>query len=831
LITAARPTVEALLRAAPAGVLADALAHRPDVTVPAPASIAELADRVVRPRSVHAALDGVDRWAWQVAEAATVRGGPTTAEAIASLLRAADGSMPSIADVDRALDRLGARLVVFRDGDGVWLNPGLLGVLATPAGLGPPVRLLLEPMTADELRGMASRLVPGTKVRRKAELLELLLGRFADLSFVAGLVDRAPQAAVGVLRAARSDTVDLPFGTHYWRAAARPVRLDDPHQWLLAHGLLVGSGWGGQAVVPREVGLALRGGVIRSDAEPVAPRPRLVEADQPAVDRAGASRSAVLVRLVGRLLEELAARPAEPLKSGGLGAREIKRLARACDVDPTELRLALELCRVAGLLPAAWQAVAPTSTAEAWMHDEPAQQWLSLAAAWLDDSGAPLSVNGTKDPMGDALPSGVPVNGLPARPVRDALLGTLGELEPGRAAAEGIHHAVAWRSAAYLDRLPSELAERAVDWIVEEASVLGLVAAGALTSVGRALWDGDPAAAAAAVSELSQPAPATVIVQADHSIIVDAGAPPKLLAELRALADVESTGAALVLRLTPASVRRALDSGRSGDELLRLLTEHAPEGVPQPIVYLIHDTARRWGRVRTGTATCYVRSDDASLLAEAAVNRKLAKLGLRVIAPTVAVSDAPHDIVLAALREAGFLPAPEGADGAVLVTPPVRHQSPVTTSPRPMAAAGVMTAEQRRDLVATLLAAPDAPARRPSTAGRAGASGRRQRPDLAMPELFDRLTELEGLDLDDADDLDEIDHELVELMATAEADGAPVELVRLDAGTLSSITGRVLVFDPVDLVAIVAQEPGDVEVVIDMNDVVAFRPLGLNDGR
>ncbi|MGH9271220.1 MAG: helicase-associated domain-containing protein, partial [Ilumatobacteraceae bacterium] len=763
-----------------------------------------------------------------------------------------------------ALDRLVARLQVFRDADQVWLNPGLTAAIAAPAGLGPPVRSLLEPMTADDLRGLATRLGGAGKAKRKADLFELVLGRLVDPGVLAEVLARAPAAALSVLHRARSARVELPYDVRYWRPAAyHPRQLDGPHRWLLGHGLLFGSSWN-HAVVPREVGLALRGSVIRTDAQPTCPPLAVVDADQPALDRAGANRAAGAIRLVGRLLEELTIRPAEPLKAGGLGAREIKRLAKATDADQSELRLGLELARVAGLMPMAWGAVAPTPAGEGWLHDEPATRWLALARAWLADPGAPLSLNGTKDPQGSSIPNGVDVHGLPATPLRQAIFRVFDQLGQGRAATGAIYSAVSWQAPSDVDRLDADLGSRVIDWLIDEAGFLGLVSSGGLTTVGRALWAGDFEAAAAAAGGLVRPVPATIIVQADHTIVVDAGAPPALLAELRILADVESSGAALVLRIGPGSVRRALDAGRSGPQLVDLLAEHAPAGVPQPITYLIEDTARRWGRVRTGQANCYVRSDDPGVLAEAVAHRKLARLGLRLLAPTVAVGDGSPEAVLEALRECGFLPAAEGPDGTVLTPRPVRHCATSTGSAAATLAAdatpAAMTGEERLALVDAMLAAPDVPVRRP--AGRHATDGPAARPhgrDLGgrqqpgffdgqqMSDVIDLLTGLVGDeaggidaaqaqsdrdrfdDFDDLDDLDDadddVDPELVDLMAEAELTGCPVELLRLEAGTFRAITGRVLMFDALDLVAIVAQEPGEVEVVVDLTEVMAFRSL------
>ncbi|WP_330249321.1 hypothetical protein OG874_23600 [Nocardia sp. NBC_00565] len=59
-----------------------------------------------------------------------------------------------------------------------------------------------------------------------------------------------------------------------------------------------------------------------------------------------------------------------------------------------------------------------------------------------------------------------------------------------------------------------------------------------------------------------------------------------------------------------------------------------------------------------------VVADDTTLLIEVAGNRKLAKLGLRALAPTVVGSRSDAATTLAALRSAGYAPVQRDSDGA-----------------------------------------------------------------------------------------------------------------------------------------------------------------------
>ncbi|MET7518048.1 helicase-associated domain-containing protein [Streptomyces sp. NPDC005480] len=255
-----------------------------------------------------------------------------------------------------------------------------------------------------------------------------------------------------------------------------------------------------------------------------------------------------------------------------------------------------------------------------------------------------------------------------------------------------------------------------LDATLAEAELLGLVAHGALTPAGRAVHGlleagadrhfpavagaaADPEARgmdglgdglaerpdlASAVAQLrtalhaALPAPtATARFQADSTATVT-GAPSAPLAELlAAVADIESEGHAVVWRITPVSLRRALDAGHSADELIARLTEVCEPGtsLPQPLTYTIKDSARTHGRLRVVSAGCCVRSDDTSLIAEVAAARGLGKVRLTRIAPTVLLSSQPPEETLTALRAAGYAPVQEASTGTTVLERPPAERS------------------------------------------------------------------------------------------------------------------------------------------------------------
>ncbi len=289
-----------------------------------------------------------------------------------------------------------------------------------------------------------------------------------------------------------------------------------------------------------------------------------------------------------------------------------------------------------------------------------------------------------------------------------------------------------------------DLRSRLARWTLSEAELLGVTGRGALSSHGRALLGapaaagagpgaagsgtasatGAPVAPAAASAEPTGPgdklpvhhhraperlvplSPAEqgvaaaaaarllapllpepldhVLLQADLTAVAPGPLRRPLADMLGVLADVESKGGATVYRFTPASVRRALDAGRTAADLHAFLTEHSRTPVPQPLAYLIDDVARRHGHLRVGAASAYVRCDDDTLLNEILADKRAAALRLRRLAPTVLAAQTDPATLLEGLRAMGYAPAAESAEGDVLITRAHAHRTPPRTAPEPV---------------------------------------------------------------------------------------------------------------------------------------------------
>jgi XPB/Ssl2-like helicase family protein len=605
---------------------------RPDLTQPPPSSIAALAARAQARQSVKAAGDDLDFLALGVLDALLVLHADITPVSPAKLTALLGDRAPD--------DKLTAALDVLQERGLVWGDATLRVVAEAPAAL-PwyPGQVTLED-TARLAGEIAARIDALDDAQR--QLLDRLLS--------GSPVGRSRDAAPG-------------------------TPPDRPVQQLLAAGLLRQVD-DETVILPRVVGQVLRG-EARGPVSLVAPeRDKSTTSTTTAADVDAAAAGAVidLLRETELVFETLGAAPVPELRSGGLGVREVKRLTKLTGIDEQRLGLILEISAAAGLIAAGlprpeppegdgpyW---APTVQADRFNDSPSAQRWHLLTRTWLDLPSRP-GLAGRRGPdnkpmaaLSDALFS------TAAALDRRLLLDLLAELPPGAGlGATEASRLLLWRRPRWSLRLqPGPVAD-----LLDEATALGLVGRGALSTPGREFVSGASDDQVVAAMNRALPEPIDhFLVQADLTVVVPGPLNRDLSDRLAEVAAVESAGAAMVYRISESSIRRALDIGRTAGGLHEFFHKHSKTPVPQGLTYLIDDVARRHGQLRVGIAASFVRCDDTALLAQVVASPLAEALQLRLLAPTVAVSQAPIADVLAALRDAGFAPAAEDTTGAIV---------------------------------------------------------------------------------------------------------------------------------------------------------------------
>ncbi|MFG1920694.1 helicase-associated domain-containing protein [Cryptosporangium sp. NPDC048952] len=644
-------------------------AARPDLAVPVPSDFSVLAQRAHSRMSVARALDHLDRFHLEVLDALRLVVGPdhrADREEALDLLRHA----PEFS-ARRALDHLVTLGLAWPDGETTLRLPSTLEEVASryTAGLGRPIAGLIHDERSDDLAPVLAALhLPSVP---QPEATAMISDAFGDPVRLKTLLDACPPEAVALLE--RLAGGGNPVGAvREVRRPTDPSDADTPLRWLLVHGLLVPLD-ASTVELPREVGLALRGDQPFGPVHPTEPAPTpTATVTKDRIDGTAAGQVLEVLRQTASLLDGCADDPPPVLKAGGLGVRELRRLARAAGVDEPTAALLLEVAHEAGLLARTTDADPtwlPTSSFDVWQATPAERRWTQLAGAWLTMARMPALV-GTRDERDRAIAAlSVEVTRSAAPTLRSQTLHVLVEY-PGPLSEPDIVSVLDWRAPRRSGRRRDEVISEQLG----EATTLGVVAQTTLTAFGKALLLGeDPVPLLAGL--LPEPVD-HVLVQADLTVVAPGPLEPALSAEMALVADVESAGAATVYRLTPESVRRALDSGRSGSDLQSFFTARSRTPVPQSLTYLIDDMARRHGGLRVGSASAYLRSDDPALLATVLADRRCVDLNLRRIADTVLVSSTVVNRVVETLRACGYVPAAEDAGGGLVLGWPEARRAP-----------------------------------------------------------------------------------------------------------------------------------------------------------
>lgn len=664
--------------------LARVLANRRDAIVaPWPRRMDALAVRLTDDFAVMEVMRGLPLPPLELLQACLVVGGRPGEDDLARFL----GVRTS--EVVPWLDHLYDHALAWPGPDGrINLAPAVARWSTAPCGLGDPLDAYLDSwrLSPEGLRRICRNLhlpVQGGKRQMTARISALL----SDSERLGALLCRAPYGTMELLD---GFAWDGPIRTV---TGDRFVTPGTPEKWALDHGLLFRGRWD-LAEMPREVALALRGPDYHGPFTPCPPDLATVEAPADEVEHAMSLAAPHLLDRATTLLENIGKTPLPLLKNGGVGVREVKRLARETGCAEEETRLILEVSAVARLIaldersehseyaehggganpgrPALGGAfpgfLVPTNRFDAWrLEDAPARLRVLLAAWWRMERSSLRRVEERHPTVLGDDPSGETI----AR-IRWAVFGVLAGIPEGRgfATLRELVQSVHWR-APMLDR---ELLDECAPAVLDEARLLGLAAGQSLTSLGRALAalaavagdeghagapevEHDPALVERSAAALAS-ARRTALFGADLTAVVTGPPSVELAALLDRAADRESRGAASVWRFSRASVRRALDGGETAEGLLTALAEVGT--LPQPLAYLIRDVGRRHGEVTVFSVGCIIQGADPALLAEIAAHRRLAGLGLRLLAPTVLAGAASAGTTLAALREAGYAPVPVG---------------------------------------------------------------------------------------------------------------------------------------------------------------------------
>jgi hypothetical protein len=589
---------------------------RPDLITPVPPDIASLAVRACSAPSLARAIDSLNQWQFQVLEAAGALNEPFSLKSLIALTEKAAST---------ALDHLISIGLVYPSDDGMRLPSQLRDVIGNePAGLGPV--------------SMA-----------KLKLAEL---------------DSAPVDAKKVLER-------LIWGPP--RGSVGDIKNPGPGvAWLLERKFLVPLDQR-TVILPREVGIYLRGGKTHKENFVIAPVLAGAKRIERQVNLAAIANISTVLRWVEELLNFWAEEPADALRAGGLGVRDLKIIANHLGVDESCSAFITELAYLTSLISIdADDRIMPSNKFDIWLMQTPADRWQAIASAWLITSRVSGLVGRAEAKNVAAL--GPELDRVNAARVRALTLSILRENESLAPDTTSFIELMKWRAPV---RRNSSLQEELSTWTLREAEWLGITGQGAISKYGVAFLSGDE------LNVINEDLPKTVdhiLIQSDNTAIAPGPLEHEISQQLAIMAEIESRGGATVYRFSEATIRRALDHGKTGDEIKAFLIKTSKTPMPQPLEYLIADVAKKHGKLRVGNTSSFIRCEDTSLIAQIMNDKKLEVLALRRIAPEVVICDHDAADVMRVLRESGYLPAAESANGLMLMG---ARANRALTKPRP----------------------------------------------------------------------------------------------------------------------------------------------------
>jgi len=310
--------------------LASIFRLRPDLVTPVPNDFSALAARATSTPSLVRALDSLNLWHYQILEAACALPEPFKKSELVAV---------TSEETTFALEHLWQMGLLYKEGNN-YRTPTNLKLLIgeEPAGLGP--------FSVKKFDFATLKDIP----KASQEVLEKLTwgpprGQIANI--------KKPGNAIGWLL---DNNVLVPLDSH-------------------------------TVVLPREIAIKLRGGKIHRQ---ISSKPSSLvgkKIDQKQIDLAAVANISTILRWCEEFLHNLSDEPPTALRTGGIGVRDLKRIAEHLGVDETCAGFVAELCYLGGLVVIdSDEQILPTSAFDIWLTKPAEERWYALVIFWLDTS-------------------------------------------------------------------------------------------------------------------------------------------------------------------------------------------------------------------------------------------------------------------------------------------------------------------------------------------------------------------------------------------------------------------------------------------------------------
>jgi hypothetical protein len=360
--------------------------------------------------------------------------------------------------------------------------------------------------------------------------------------------------------------------------------------------------------------------------------------DQESIDRDCGIHAFEAMQSVTELVFSLDQHFVREVSKGSMGLPDVKRLSSHLGKSKEYVKAIVELAKVSGVIAISEKRFHPTDLADSWIASDPKSRWQVLANAWL----AILGASGSKE------------------------LALQLAQNPSKSLAELVGSSFP---------LVNASAQSRISRVAELADAIGLSGNGFAASWLGVVLAGKVATAAKSVDQRLPAQQERIIVQADLSIIAPGPLSSTLEIELRKFTDTENIGLATGYRISPLSISCGLEEGMTEKQIRTLLEKLSGTVIPQPVDYLISETASRFGRLKITAheSGSKLISTDELLATQILMDSKLKSFGLRKSEGEI-VSLLEPESLYHALRENGYLAIRVDGSGKV-VAPSALHKN------------------------------------------------------------------------------------------------------------------------------------------------------------
>lgn len=361
--------------------------------------------------------------------------------------------------------------------------------------------------------------------------------------------------------------------------------------------------------------------------------------DQESIDRDCGIHAFEAMQAITELIFNLDQHYVREVSKGSMGLPDVKRLSSHLGKSKEYVKSILEIAKVSGVVAISEKRFHPTDLADSWIESDPKTRWQLLVNAWLSIIG----VSGAKE------------------------LALQHSQDPSKTMNELVGSSFP---------LVNSSAQSRMGRVAELADTIGLSANGFAASWLSNALAGKVLAATKALESRLPAQQERIIVQADLSIIAPGPLASSIEIELRKFTDTENIGLATGYRISPLSISCGLEEGLSERQIRNLLEKLSGAPLPQPVDYLISETATRFGRLKIqgGESGSVLNSTDELLGTQILMDSKLKSYGLRKSENAI-VSPLEPESLYHALRENGYLAIRIDQNGKVIAPSAIHKNS------------------------------------------------------------------------------------------------------------------------------------------------------------